>query len=115
MFWPANNTAIMANAPRGAYGAVSGLRSMLANTGTLLSFVLAISIASATVPRYVAYEALLGTTQLIGGIGAQFLNGIDGALYVSAVILAVASVLSAMRGPHPQRQPAPTEPESLAD
>jgi EmrB/QacA subfamily drug resistance transporter len=100
MFWPANNTAIMANAPRGSYGAVSGLRSMLANTGTLLSFVLAITIASATVPRYVAYEVLLGTTKLIGGVGSQFLTGIDGALYASAVILAAAAVLSALRGEH---------------
>ena len=100
MFWPANNTAIMANAPRGSYGAVAGLRSMLANTGTLLSFVLAISIASATVPRYVAYEVILGTTRIIGGIGPAFLRGIDGALYVSAAILAVAAVLSALRGHH---------------
>ncbi len=114
MFWPANNAAIMANAPRGSYGAVSGLRSMLANTGMLLSFVLAITIASAVVPRYVAYEALLGTTQLIGGIGAQFLTGIDGALYVSGAILAVATVLSALRGPHPRPRPVATEPESLA-
>lgn len=100
MFWPANNAAIMGNAPRGSYGAVAGLRSMLANTGTLLSFVLAISIASAAVPRYVAYEVILGTTKLIGGVGATFLQGIDSALYASAAILAAAAVLSALRGPH---------------
>jgi EmrB/QacA subfamily drug resistance transporter len=109
MFWPANNAAIMANAPRGSYGAVSGLRSMLANTGTLLSFVLAISIASATVPRYVAYEVILGTTKLIGGVGSQFLVGIDGALYVSAAILASAAILSALRGPHLSRGSSPAE------
>ena len=114
MFWPANNTAIMANAPRGAYGAVSGLRSMLANTGMLLSFVLTISIASAVVPRHVAYEALLGTTQLIGGIGSQFLTGIDGALYVSAGILGVATVLSALRGPHSRKGPVAAEPDPWA-
>ena len=120
LFWPANNAAIMANAPRGSYGAVSGLRGMLANTGYLLSFVLAISIASATVPRYVAYEALLGTTTLIGGIGTQFLNGVDGALYASAGILAVASILSALRGPHPRQSAGSaahpgTAPEALLD
>jgi len=107
MFWPANNSAIMASAPRGSYGAVSGLRSMLQNTGTLLSFVLAITIASATVPRYVAYEVILGTTRLIGRIGATFLNGIDGALYASAVILAAAALLSALRGR------TPTAPRAL--
>jgi len=98
MFWPANNAAIMASAPRGSYGAVSGLRSMLQNTGTLLSFVLAITIASATVPRWQAYAVILGTKNLIGGVGPGFLTGIDGALYASAAILAVAAVLSALRG-----------------
>jgi len=108
MFWPANNAAIMANAPRGSYGAVAGLRSTLANSGTLLSFVLAISIASATVPRYVAYQVILGTTKLIGGVGATFLGGIDGALYASAVVLALAAVLSALRGEHlPADRPSP--------
>ncbi len=112
LFWPANNAAIMANAPRGAYGAVSGLRSMLANTGTLLSFVLAISIASATVPRYVAYEALLGTTRLIGGLGSEFLTGLDGALYASAAVLAVAAALSALRGAH-RRSGVPAAPRAV--
>jgi len=113
MFWPANNAAIMSNAPRGSYGAVSGLRSMLTNTGTLLSFVLAITIASATVPRFVAYEVILGTTKLIGGVSAAFLTGIDGALYASAAILAAAAVLSALRGrsTHADR-PSPGRPDS---
>ncbi len=110
MFWPANNAAIMHNAPRGAYGAVAGLRSMLTNTGTLLSFVLAISIASGTVPRYVAYAVILGTTKLIGGVGAAFLHGIDNALFVSGVVLAVAALLSALRGPHPSAPPGPPPP-----
>ena len=101
MFWPAINAAIMANAPPGSYGSVSGLRSMLANTGTLLSFVLAISIAAATVPRDVAYEVILGTTTLIGGVGATFLQGLDWAFYASAAILAAAAALSALRGRHP--------------
>lgn len=105
MFWPANNSAIMSSAPHGSYGAISGLRSMLQNTGTLLSFVLAITIASAAVPRYVAYEVILGTTRLIGGVGGPFLAGIDSALYVSAGMLALAALLSALRGAHPTAAP----------
>ena len=98
MFWPANNTAIMSQASPKTFGSVSGLRSTLSNMGTLLSFVLTLSIAAASVPRYVAYQVFLGTTNLVGGIGQSFLTGIDSALYGSAAILGVAAVLSWARG-----------------
>ena len=98
MFYPANNTAIMSQAAPGTFGSISGLRGALSNLGTLLSFVLALSIASASVPRYVAYEVFLGSTNLTGGIGDQFLTGIRVALYGCALILAAAAALSWTRG-----------------
>jgi EmrB/QacA subfamily drug resistance transporter len=99
MFYPANTTAIMSQATPSTFGSISGLRGTLANMGTLLSFVLSLTIASASVPRYVAYEVFLGTTQLVGGIGEQFLGGLRAALWGSAVILVVAAILSWSRGP----------------
>ncbi len=119
-FYPANNTAIMAQASPRTFGSISGLRSTLMNLGTLLSFVLALTIASASVPRYVAYEVFLGTTNLVGGLGAGFLGGIHAALYGSAVILLVAAVLSWSRGREPVHAPmsvpaAPPEPVPRAD
>jgi EmrB/QacA subfamily drug resistance transporter len=123
MFYPANTTAIMSQATPSTFGSISGLRAMLSNMGTLLSFVLALTIASASVPRYVAYEVFLGTTNLVGGVGQDFLNGIRGALFGSAAILAIAAVLSWSRGrvvparlaeqalaPSPSVTAAPTEP-----
>ncbi len=98
MFYPANNTAIMSQASPSTFGSISGLRGTLSNMGTLLSFVLTLTIASASVPRYVAYEVFLGTTNLTGGIGSDFLGGIHAALYGSAVILVVAAALSWSRG-----------------
>jgi len=98
LFFPANNSAIMANAPRGFYGGASGLARTLSNIGTLLSYVIAISVSSVTVPRYVAFEVFLGTTNLIGGVASSFLTGLKSAFYVSLGILAVALVLSALRG-----------------
>jgi EmrB/QacA subfamily drug resistance transporter len=98
MFYPANNTAIMSQATPRTFGAISGLRTTLTNMGTLLSFVLAITVASASVPRYVAYEVFLGTTNLVGGLGTDFLSGIHAALYGAAATLALAAVLSWTRG-----------------
>ncbi|MFP3260479.1 MAG: MFS transporter [Sulfolobus sp.] len=97
-FFPANNSAIMANAPRGFYGGASGLARTLSNIGTLLSYVIAISVTSITVPRYVAFEVFLGTTNLIGGVASSFLDGLKSAFYVSLVILSIALTLSALRG-----------------
>ncbi|MGA7923466.1 MAG: MFS transporter [Thermoplasmata archaeon] len=105
MYWPANTAAIMARSQPGTYGAISGLRATLTNVGWLLSFVIALVVASAAIPRYVAFEVFLGTTHLVGGLGAEFLNGLHAALIVSAVILAVAGVVSYSRGrPQPVLQ-----------
>jgi EmrB/QacA subfamily drug resistance transporter len=98
MFYPANNSAIMANSPEESYGSISGLSRTLGNLGTLTSYVLAITVSSLSVPRYVAFQVFLGTVNLIGGLAQTFLQGIHTALIVSIVILCVALVLSAARG-----------------
>jgi EmrB/QacA subfamily drug resistance transporter len=98
MFYPANNTAVMSQATPRTFGEISGLRVTLANIGTLLSFVLSLTIAAASIPRALAYEVFLGTTNLVGGIGASFLTGIHAALYGSVAILLLAAALSWSRG-----------------
>jgi MFS family permease len=47
MFFPANNSAVMAKARQGNYGSISGLLRTLQTVGILGSFVVAISVASA--------------------------------------------------------------------
>jgi MFS family permease len=98
MFYPANNTAIMGEATPRTFGAISGLRTTLTNMGTLLSFVLAFTIASASISRVLAYQVFLGTSNLVGGLGADFLAGIRAALLGSALVLAIAAGLSWSRG-----------------
>ncbi len=100
-FYPANNTAIMDQATPRTFGSISGLRATLTNLGTLFSFVLSLSIASASVSRPVAEAVFLGTTGLVGNVGAQFLTGIRVALLGSAVVLVVAALLSWSRGAAP--------------
>lgn len=59
---------------------------------------LAISVAAASIPRYIAFEVFIGTTNLKGGISHTFISGIDHAFYASIVILFIAGILSYSRG-----------------
>ena len=98
LFYPANNSAVMANATPGYYGLSSGLLRTFANIGTLISYVLAITIASITVPKYVALEVFLGLHNIIGSLAAKFMTGIRSALIMSFIIVVVAMLLSLFRG-----------------
>lgn len=98
MFFPSNNSAVMANAPRGLFGGISGVLRTVQNIGILGSFVIAITVASASIPRSVAFEVFIGTTNLVGGVSEAFLQGIDASLWASVVIIGCAALLSWMRG-----------------
>jgi hypothetical protein len=98
MFFPSNSSAVMANAPGGSFGAISGVMRTVQNIGILGSFVLAITVASASIPRDVAFEVFIGTTSLVGGVSKAFLTGIDMSLVASIVLIGIAGVLSWMRG-----------------
>lgn len=105
MFYPANNSAIMANARMEDYGSVSGALRMVQNIGVLGSFVLAITVASAAIPRALAFEVFMGTTQVVGHVAGAFVQGIDAALVVSFLLLILAGVMSWARGAE-HREPA---------
>ncbi|EQB67781.1 MAG: self-defense gene tcr3 related protein, partial [Thermoplasmatales archaeon A-plasma] len=98
MFFPANNSAVMANSPKELYGLSSGFLRTMANIGMLGSFVVAISIASISVPRYVAFQVFAGLGKLLGNVSTAFMGGIHAALYVSLGILTVAAIFSLVRG-----------------
>ncbi|MGB7788502.1 MFS transporter [Methanoregula sp.] len=98
MFFPSNNSAVMANAPQGSYGGISGILRTLQNIGILGSFVIAITVSAASIPRDVAFEVFIGTTNLVGGVSSAFIRGIDAALWASVAIIGIAGVLSWMRG-----------------
>lgn len=102
MFYPANNSSIMRNAPRQFYGAISGLARTLGNIGTLASYVISITVASLSVSRETAYEVFLGTTNLQGGVSVSFVHGIHEAFLTSIGILVLALVISALRGSETQ-------------
>ena len=106
MFFPSNNSAVMANAPQGSYGGISGILRTMQNIGILGSFVIAITVSAASIPRDVAFAVFIGTTNLAGGVSDAFIRGIDAALWASIIIIGIAGALSWMRG-HETRGSAP--------
>lgn len=96
-FFPANNSAVMANAPPRSYGVASGLLRTLSNTGMVSSFALALLIASISISRQEAFEIFLGVQTLTQSAGA-FVTGMHSALLVSITLIGVAIVLSILRG-----------------
>jgi hypothetical protein len=74
------------------------------NVGLLGSFVLAISVASATIPRRVAFQVFIGTTNLSGGVSQTFLTGIDAAFASSILLLVIAAALTYLGGKDAWRQ-----------
>jgi EmrB/QacA subfamily drug resistance transporter len=98
MFYPANSSAVMANAQSDAYGASSGLLRTMANIGTLGSFVITITAASLAVSRNVAFKIFVGTSDLTGNISSEFIKSMHTVFIISALILFAAAVLSVSRG-----------------
>jgi hypothetical protein len=68
--------------------------------------VLAISVAAASIPRQIAFQVFIGTTNLTGGISQEFLFGIHNAFYASIVILVIAGILSFSRGRESRKEMA---------
>ena len=97
-FFPANNSATMANAPRGAYGIASGLLRTFSNIGMVSSFAVALLVASISIPRQLAFEIFLGVGQINGSLSTAFVDGMHSALIASLSILLVALLLSVLRG-----------------
>lgn len=97
MFWPANSSSVMSSAPKELYGSISGLLRTLSSIGTLLSYVISISVASLSVPRFVAFQVFLGTSALSGDVSTLFLSGLRYALIMSLIFLILAGIMSYFR------------------
>lgn len=97
MFWPANNASVMHHSPKQLYGSTSGLLRTLSNIGTLMSFVLAISVASSVIPRYVAFQVFVGTSHLVGGLTNELMGGLRASFVFCVAMLTIAAVFSYFR------------------
>lgn len=106
-FVPANNSAVMANAPRNSFGIASGLLRTFSNIGMVCSFAVALLIASLSIPQQLAFAIFLGVGQIGGTLSQAFIDGMHSAFTVSIALLVVALVLSVLRGKEARAQTTP--------
>lgn len=97
-FFPANNSAVMRSASPQYFGIVSGLLRTFSNIGMVLSFAIALLIASLSIPRELAFEIFLGVGKMSAQLSQAFITGMHSALLASVTLLVVAVILSVLRG-----------------
>ena len=85
----------------------SGSTRMLNNVGMVLSFAIALSIASIAIPRYIVLQIFVGTvtglSHLGPTVGSDFVNGLHAAFFASFILIIVAALMSAVRGKENRR------------
>ena len=111
LFWPANTSTIMSSAPPRRYGVASGVMNTFRNTGMVMSFALSLVAATSVIPPYVVYQLFIGNLSgaLPPNLATAYLAGQSFAFEVSIVLLAVAAVVSLVRGKLPAHAPIPGE------
>ncbi|MCL4373994.1 MAG: MFS transporter [Candidatus Marsarchaeota archaeon] len=98
MFWPSNNSAVMANVVGELRGAASGTLRLFSSLGLIGSFIIAFAAAASAIPRYLAFEIFAGTSKVIGGISKGFVSGMHAAFIVLLAMLVLAGIFSYIRG-----------------
>ncbi len=111
LFWPANTSTIMSSAPPRQYGVASGVMNTFRNTGMVMSFALALVAATSVIPAHVVYQLFIGNLSgaLPPDLASAYLAGQSFAFEVSVALLAVAAVVSMVRGKLPSHTLAVAE------
>jgi EmrB/QacA subfamily drug resistance transporter len=97
-FYPANSSAVMKASPPTRLGIASGVLRTFASVGMVFSFTTAILVAARSIPRGTAFAIFVGGTTLHGHVAASFTSGLHAAFYTLTGIMALAALLSAIRG-----------------
>ena len=98
VFYPANSSAVMKASPPDRLGTASGVLRTFASVGMVFSFTTAILVAAHSISRGTAFAIFVGTTSLHGPLAIAFTSGFRAAFYTMMGIMALAAVLSAIRG-----------------
>jgi EmrB/QacA subfamily drug resistance transporter len=107
MFNSPNTAAMMATVPPKRRGIASGARTMLQNTGAVISIAFVLAIVTAAVPKTVLFQIFSGlATGLSSAQLAPFIHNMHTALWVLSITSLVGAGVSLLRPRHePVREP----------
>ena len=98
MFWPANSSAVMANAEEHRFGVASGLSRLFSSIGMMGSFIVVFIVAALSIPRSSAFAIFVGTSTITGNLAGGFDTGMRFSFVAMIAILIIAGVISLTRG-----------------
>jgi hypothetical protein len=101
----------MSSAPPRQYGVASGVMNTFRNTGMVMSFALSLVAATSVIPARIVYQLFIGNLSgaLPPNLATAYLAGQSFAFEVSIALLAVAAVISLVRGRLPAHATRPGE------
>jgi EmrB/QacA subfamily drug resistance transporter len=98
MFNSPNTAAMMGTVPANRRGIAAGTRTMLQNTGAVISIAFVLAVVTAAVPKDVLFRIFSGLAKGLSDAKlAPFINNMHTALWVLAATSAVGAVVSLMR------------------
>jgi MFS family permease len=113
MFNSPNTAAMMGAVPENRRGIAAGARTMVQNTGAVISIAFVLAVVTASVPKDVLLSIFSGVTDHLSDAKLEpFIHNMHTALWVLAATSLVGAVVTLMRPRHPREVPIP-EPEPV--
>ena len=116
MFNSPNTSAMMGTVPARRRGIAAGTRTMLQNTGAVISIAFVLAVITAAVPRSTLLSIFSGLASGLSDAKLQpFIHNMHTALWVLAATSVVGALVSLLRPPHRPQYASPREPLLAAD
>jgi EmrB/QacA subfamily drug resistance transporter len=113
LFNSPNTAAMMGAVPPQRRGIAAGARTMLQNTGAVISIAFVIAIVTAAIPKDVLFKIFSGVTSGLSEAQLQpFIHNMHTALLVLAIVSLFGAVVSMLRPPHVATAAVPAEARS---
>jgi Na+/melibiose symporter-like transporter len=116
MFNSPNTSAMMGTVPPGRRGIAAGTRTMLQNTGAVISIAFVLAVITSAVPRPTLLSIFSGLANGLSDARLEpFIHAMHTALWVLAATSLVGALVSLLRPPHQPQYANAREPLLAAD